>query len=346
MTEEASSQDSDIYDIQALEAVYYYLLNGRLPDGLTDRIRDHPVFQQVINNLEAIQSYSLALANGDLDTELKIKGRVAGSLKSLQASLRHLTWQTQQIAGGDLSQRVRFMGDFSTAFNNMVESLENSRSTLLSRAKELAKGREIAIKLLLDAQTAQAQAEAAVARLQEQIEENRRLEGQLQEQVIRDPLTGCFNRRYLVETIDREFARAEREGYPISILMADIDQFKLTNDTYGHMAGDAVLQTLGKLLHHKTRAGDIVCRYGGEEFLLVLSNILLADALDRAEEYRREIEDLSVDYSGIKLKITVSIGVAAYPRHGKTSGEVTEAADHALYQAKSIGRNRVCVTPG
>ena len=173
-------------------------------------------------------------------------------------------------------------------------------------------------------------------------EELRALQAQLREQAIRDPLTGLYNRRYLEETLRRELARAERDGHPLSIIMGDIDHFKQLNDTYGHPAGDEVLRTLGRLLQHHARSSDIPCRYGGEEFVVVLPDMPLEAVRERAELMRRDFAGLRIAFGGAELIATLSIGVSGYPDHGKTADELIRAADLALYEAKRSGRNRVC----
>ncbi len=328
-------RDAPNLSVQAVLAVIQHLLlYGRVPEELPEIVKNDPELQAVIDQLESLQQFSLALANGNLEAEFKMKGRVAGALKSLQSNLRHLTWQVQRVASGDLSQRIQFLGEFATAFNTMVENLRQSRQELESRAKQLSDGRRAALNLMLDG-------EIAYEKLRAQMEEINALQVQLREQAIRDSLTSCYNRRYLDETIEREIARAGREGYPISLLMVDIDQFKKVNDTYGHPAGDAVLTAMGKLLRHRTRAGDIICRYGGEEFLMVLPNMVLEDALPRADGCRIDLMELETPYEGTKVKITVSIGVASFPTHGSTAAQVIQTADRALYLAKNSGRNCV-----
>ncbi|WP_136416547.1 sensor domain-containing diguanylate cyclase [Herbaspirillum sp. ST 5-3] len=168
------------------------------------------------------------------------------------------------------------------------------------------------------------------------------LQNQLREQAFRDPLTGLYNRRYLEETLWRELARAGREGHPLSILIGDVDHFKRLNDTYGHLAGDEVLRTLGRLLQHHARSSDIPCRYGGEEFVVVLPDMPPEAAQARAELVRRDVEDLHIAFGEAEIVATLSIGVSSYPTHGKTAEELIGAADHALYAAKQSGRNRVC----
>ncbi|WAK03881.1 GGDEF domain-containing response regulator [Methylobacter sp. YRD-M1] len=174
-------------------------------------------------------------------------------------------------------------------------------------------------------------------------EELRILQAQLREAAIHDPLTGLYNRRYLDETMKRELARAAREGHPISIFMGDIDHFKQLNDTYGHQAGDEILKTLGEVLRAHARAGDIPCRYGGEEFVVILPDMPLEAARERAELVRRDFANLRFAFGDAQLGSTISIGVSVYPEYGTTADELIGAADQALYEAKQTGRNRVCL---
>jgi diguanylate cyclase (GGDEF)-like protein/PAS domain S-box-containing protein len=167
------------------------------------------------------------------------------------------------------------------------------------------------------------------------------LSEQLREQAMHDPLTGLFNRRYLEETLERELSRAERLGQPVSLIMSDLDYFKTVNDRYGHLAGDDVLRVFGKLLQHNARDSDIFCRYGGEEFLLVLPGLSLENARERAEQLRTGLESISIVAASTPIHITASFGVAAYPRHGCSANQLIAAADEALYAAKENGRNQV-----
>ena len=170
---------------------------------------------------------------------------------------------------------------------------------------------------------------------------NLRLREVLRSQSIRDPLTGLFNRRYMEETLDRELKRGARNKEPVSLLMFDIDYFKKFNDTFGHQAGDELLRAFGQFLMHGTRGQDVPCRYGGEEFAVVLTGAPLEGACKRAETLREGAKKLAVRHAGRDLgAISVSIGVASFPRH-QTSEELMRAADQALYRAKSGGRDRV-----
>jgi diguanylate cyclase (GGDEF)-like protein len=169
-----------------------------------------------------------------------------------------------------------------------------------------------------------------------------RLRETLRGQSIRDPLTGLFNRRYMEETLDREISRAARERRPLSIILLDIDRFKLFNDSFGHEAGDTILANLGALLRGASRAGDVACRYGGEEFVLILAAAPLADAQRRAEEIREAIRGLRMTHAGRSLEpVRCSMGVAAFPEHGEEGGSLLRAADAALYRAKREGRDQV-----
>jgi diguanylate cyclase (GGDEF)-like protein len=162
---------------------------------------------------------------------------------------------------------------------------------------------------------------------------------------VRDPLTGLFNRRYLEESIDREINRAMRSRRPLSIIMLDVDHFKNFNDSHGHAAGDAMLSALGKMLMARTRQGDVACRYGGEEFLLILPEAPLEVAYQRAEQLRIEARRLRVNPDNVELgPVTLSLGVAAFPKHGSTPRELLASADSHLYLAKNAGRD--CVVAG
>jgi diguanylate cyclase (GGDEF)-like protein len=172
-------------------------------------------------------------------------------------------------------------------------------------------------------------------------DEVRVLQARLHQQVIHDPLTAMYNRRYLDETFDRELVRAERRSYPVAVVLGDIDLFKDANDKYGHLAGDEILRTLGGLMRRSCRSSDIGYRYGGEEFLLVFPDMAVADARVRTEELRCKVEDVEIPFGTLRLSVTMSFGVAVFPDDGKTPDELIAAADHALYRAKDLGRNRV-----
>jgi diguanylate cyclase (GGDEF)-like protein/PAS domain S-box-containing protein len=172
---------------------------------------------------------------------------------------------------------------------------------------------------------------------------NLKLRDELREQSIRDSLTGLYNRRYMEEALKQQMSRVTRQLHPLGIVMIDIDHFKRFNDTYGHAAGDALLRELGEFLQTHVRSEDIACRYGGEEFTLILPDASLEAAQQRAEELRQEVRHLQMQAGQAHEVITLSLGVAIYPQHGGTIETVLQAADSALYRAKQEGRDRVVV---
>jgi diguanylate cyclase (GGDEF)-like protein/PAS domain S-box-containing protein len=176
---------------------------------------------------------------------------------------------------------------------------------------------------------------------------NIRLRGTLREQSARDSLTGLFNRRYMEESLDREIRRAAREGYGVGVLMADLDHFKELNDAFGHTAGDEALRRIGRFLAAAVRGEDIACRFGGEEFVVILPKASAGDSRRRAEAMREGIKALQADEpTPLYPTSTMSVGVAAYPEHGTSVGQLILAADSAMYRAKAAGRDRVVVAGG
>lgn len=178
--------------------------------------------------------------------------------------------------------------------------------------------------------------------LQDRDKELQQLLKLLNEQVITDPLTGLNNRRYLKEFLHREFERARRSGSPVAAIMLDIDHFKRINDDFGHAAGDFVLTELARLLEKNVRGSDMVCRYGGEEFMLILPDATLDGARLRAEHIRKLVKNLALMFQGQPLgMITASMGIALFPDHAEDADSLIRAADDALYESKNAGRDRV-----
>jgi len=173
---------------------------------------------------------------------------------------------------------------------------------------------------------------------------NLQLRETLRFQSIRDPLTGLFNRRYLEETLERELRRAERSQSTLGVIMLDIDHFKNFNDMFGHDGGDAMLRELGVFLQKHTRGSDIACRFGGEEFILILPETPIDVIKERAETLRCKVKEVSVHHRGQLLgSLSLSLGIALFPEHGTTIDELIRAADQALYQAKQAGRDQVVI---
>jgi diguanylate cyclase (GGDEF)-like protein/PAS domain S-box-containing protein len=164
----------------------------------------------------------------------------------------------------------------------------------------------------------------------------------LREQSVRDHLTGLFNRRYMEETLERELLRAARKQLSLGMIMLDVDDFKRFNDTWGHAAGDEILRELGSLLLRQVRGEDIACRYGGDEFILILPDASREVTRERAELICEYAKQFHLQFEGQSLAaLTLSLGVAVFPQDGATSTGILRAVDSALYRAKQEGRGRV-----
>jgi diguanylate cyclase (GGDEF)-like protein/PAS domain S-box-containing protein len=169
------------------------------------------------------------------------------------------------------------------------------------------------------------------------------LQAELREQAIRDPLTGLYNRRYLNEFMEHELARAARERYSVCFVMIDIDHFKKINDDFGHDAGDSILRKLANQLQSQARVVDIICRYGGEEFLAILPNVTAEIAYQITQRWRLYFMGSTLPLEYNRAKATISCGISEYPAHGTVGSELIILADKAMYQAKANGRNQVVV---
>jgi diguanylate cyclase (GGDEF)-like protein/PAS domain S-box-containing protein len=173
---------------------------------------------------------------------------------------------------------------------------------------------------------------------------NMRLRETLANQAIKDPLTGLFNRAFMEDSLQREIYRAGRKKTQIAVVMADVDHFKKFNDLHGHAAGDLVLAEMAKFFRWKVRAGDIVCRYGGEEFAIIMPESTLDQGGARADMLKEGVKELHVSYAGQEIgPVTLSMGVSVYPDNGTTAQDLLRVADGALYKAKQAGRDRVMV---
>jgi diguanylate cyclase (GGDEF)-like protein len=165
----------------------------------------------------------------------------------------------------------------------------------------------------------------------------------LQEAALLDPLTGIPNRRYAMDRIDQEWSAAERGARPLACMLIDVDHFKLVNDSHGHDVGDEVLQRMADVLKHTARAQDVICRIGGEEFLVVCPDTDATAAGQCAERLRHAAANMRVAIGNVSLQITISIGVAAMDAAMPKPDAMIKAADQAVYAAKQAGRNRICV---
>jgi len=188
-------------------------------------------------------------------------------------------------------------------------------------------------------------AEQALREANQQLEVQLRriheLHEQMREQAIRDDLTGVHNRRHFVAVAEHELERAHRHGATLSLVMMDVDHFKNVNDAYGHLTGDAALKAVGSMLGATTRAGDLACRLGGEEFAVLLIGMGHEGAIERAETWRSTLAEMTILADGTALKLTASFGVATFPEQAGTLSELMRVADTRMYRAKSLGRDRV-----
>lgn len=230
---------------------------------------------------------------------------------------------------------VRAAQSPETFFDLRVEPIVNKQKILTGRLivfRDITR-QKMAEKALLEAHD----------RLRLHLKEIELLQDELRNQALRDPLTGLFNRRYMEETLGREISRAAREGISIGICMADIDEFKSFNDQHGHSAGDMILKSLADIFTSYTRSEDVVCRYGGEEFLILLPGADMDITARRAEDWRRVFEQTKVEVEGKLLSTTLSVGVAIFPDQGVTSDELLKLADQAMYLSKHKGKNQVSI---
>ena len=196
---------------------------------------------------------------------------------------------------------------------------------------------------ILQRKQAESDLMAVNKQLQTQLLEIESLQVQLRQQAIRDYLTGLFNRRFMEETLKREIARAKRESTYLSLMILDGDNFKEINDTFGHQAGDVVLKKFADFLLEKYRAGDVICRYGGDEFVVVMPNASVDNARIRAEEWQKSFVAKEIKYKKKLISVSFSIGIATYPVHANSCNELLQSADQALYYSKEH-KTRVAVS--
>ncbi len=165
---------------------------------------------------------------------------------------------------------------------------------------------------------------------------------EVRQRITYDQLTGLLTKESLYLALDLELKRCRKYGLPLAVLMMDLDHFKSVNDTHGHLMGSHVLSEVGRLIRESIRTEDVSARYGGEEFLAYLSERSADEALQAAERVRRTIEREPISLDGVTVRVTISIGIATFPEHGKDIESLVGRADRELYRAKESGRNRVC----
>lgn len=314
-----------------LEHIHKLINDAEIPD-LDEILAGNPAMGKIHSQLAEIRSVLTAFSRGDLSPLISTRGYIAGCIKALQAHLRHMVWQVKQVEQGDFSQRVEFLGDFSDAFNNMIDQLDNTLKSL-QKKEETLKTMTHYLRNEMDLRN------SALEALQES-------EARFKYLASHDPLTGAFNRRSFMDRALIEFKAAFDFDLSCCFGMLDIDHFKQFNDTYGHVAGDKALQHMVKTVVPLLRKGDFMGRYGGEEFIFFFYNAGIEAGCAIAERIREAVEASPVEIETGKVHVTVSIGISV-GSPGKRAGDmdyiqdIVSLADMALYKAKGNGRNRV-----
>lgn len=307
------------------------LINGPIAPELEGEMAEDPVLVELHMQLISIRQILYAFSMGDLSPSIHIRGFLAGNLKALQAHLRHITWQVQQVEHGDFSQRVDFLGDFSVAFNNMVLKLDQTMSDL--RKKE-----EALLDLTNSLQTEANLRSSAMEALQES-------EARFKYLASHDPLTGALNRRSFLDRATNELKLSFQRGELCAIAIMDVDHFKRFNDTYGHQRGDEALKHVVKIATQNLRHGDLLGRYGGEEFVFLFTKADLAHGSMVAERICRAIAETPFVDKGEAMYVTASFGVSSTDNDIAYTGDyihqLISYADTALYNAKATGRSKV-----
>lgn len=339
------------------------ITNARLSESVTE-MQVHHHEMQMINRLnDMLQTcQTLQEAYRVIETSLQeIFGKTAGALAMLDAS-RH--YMETRVGWGDSSCEASFALEDCWAMRQGHQHGVESRdkAPLCKHFTRLPQGGHLCLPLIAQGEITgllylemRAECSHETYIEQQQLAEtvgevvklglsNIRLRMALLEQATHDTLTGLYNRRYLDESMPRELHRALRSKSPLCVVMIDMDFFKRINDTFGHEAGDIVLRGFGQLLGRNMRKSDIACRYGGEEFVIVMESSSLEDACQRAEQLRSQVKELKLQ-SGSQLlgQMTISAGVAQMPEQGITADKLLQMADEALYAAKQGGRDRVVV---
>jgi len=294
---------------ESLEHVQKLLRDIKVPE-LKGELAEDPQLIQIHNELKSIREVMLAFSSGDFSPVITARGIIPGCMKALQANLRHLIWQVQLVEKGDLSQEVKFMGEFSQAFNGMLARLRVRLSEFQEHEKNL-KESEARFKFLAN----------------------------------HDPLTGVYNRRSFIELAGVELTQAVNLSVPCCLAMMDIDHFKEFNDTHGHLAGDEALRHAVRTIEVMLRKNDFMGRYGGDEFILFFCDTDEETGFKVVERLRKSLSVKPVLVNGVPVPVFASFGVVASstenPKDIDYVQELISDADTALYAAKKAGRNRV-----
>jgi len=309
-----------------LEHIQKLLRDNNIPK-LPEGYEEDPLIVQIHEELKAVREILFAFSSGDFSPAINVRGFIPGCLKSLQANLRHLIWQVQMVEKGDFSQEVRFMGEFSNAFNSMVRIFSHSLSKLQEKGETLAAINEKLRNELRD------------------MDGLKESEAHFKFLASHDPLTGILNRQAFIEMAGAELANTAYLCVPSCLAMMDIDHFKDFNDTYGHLAGDEVLRNTVKAIESGLRKKDFMGRYGGEEFIIFFSETDEETGIKVLERLRKHLSESPVSLEKGPVTINASFGLAAIDVKKSTEKgyvqKLIHDADTALYAAKLSGRNKV-----
>ena len=336
LMDEKSMVDNEAVDARTVAEHVKQLLHNPKPPVLTPELAAVPELAYVHDYLMEVRRQLGGYAKGDFSVDVRFRGVLAGMIKSLQANMRHLVWQMEQVKTGDLNQRVDFMGEFSTAFNKMVQQLADALTALHEKEKEL-------VKITSELRQEVDKRGAALAALQKS-EENFKYLAE------HDPLTNLLNRRSFFAQAEVEFARNTIMDHPSCLALMDVDHFKRFNDSYGHLNGDLALRHIAECGCSALRSNDIMGRLGGEEFIFFFSKTNLEQGAHAAERIRKIIETSPVKLDTRRVPITASFGVVSIPPGLRPEHQqdlmkrALDLADQAMYDAKSQGRNRVCAS--
>lgn len=306
-------------------------LIGNLP-GIAYRCRNDRAWTMefLSDGCEELTGYSAAAL---------IDNRLRSYAELIHPDDRERVWRTVQAG---VAGRRRFVMDYRIRTAGGGERWVHESGLPLFAADGQVAALEGFISDVTDQRLAEFKLQDALQtqeRLNRELEDSRR---ELAELAIRDPLTRLYNRRFMEEALARELVRAERDADSLAVAMLDLDHFKAYNDDFGHAAGDAVLRAFAQAMHGFRQGSDVACRFGGEEFVLILPGLDREGAFIRLDAFRRAVTALAVQHDGRELpRLRVSIGVAFFPAHGHRVDDLLKQADQAMYRAKQTGRDRV-----
>jgi diguanylate cyclase (GGDEF)-like protein len=291
------------------EHIQKLLRDKDIPE-LDDELSQDLLFVQIHDELKYIREIIFDFSKGDLSASISEKGFIPGCLKNLQNNLRHLIGQIHKLELGDFSQEAHFIDEFSSAFNAMINKFHWNIVELQEKEKKLMES-EAHLKVL----------------------------------ATHDSLTGIYNRRTFIELMESSLTKAAESFIPCCLSMMDIDNFKIFNDTYGHLMGDEALRHVVKTVGDGLRENDLIGRYGGEEFLLFFFNTNEKKGFNIVERLRKKLSETPVLLDKNPVPIFASFGVVETsmedPKKKNYIQKLINDADTALYAAKRAGRNRV-----